>query len=200
MTRSVCVRLQWASAAVVAALLTARGTFAQQSAHTPASPPGAQAPAPTPSAAPSGTRVLGSGFDGPAQGAYGTTPYPYVPTPHASSPVPPRWWARYYAVPTPPTERNRPALIVGGIVVTTMGGAAVLGGVYLAAWRRLGTVKLDNDAAALALTLGGVAGIVGGVAMIVVGADEVPVGPGPAAALAPRVVLAPTRAGVAISF
>jgi hypothetical protein len=58
----------------------------------------------------------------------------------------------------------------------------------------------DPEIVAPALAIGGLTGMVGGIAMIVVGAERVPVGPDAAASVRPRVVLAPTRAGLAWRF
>jgi hypothetical protein len=94
--------------------------------------------------------------------------------------------------------------MAAGIVVTTVGGAVALSGAVLALANELPgdrPTAYDPETVAPALAIGGLSGVIGGIAMIVVGAERVPVGPAAAtASVRPRVLLAPTRAGVAWSF
>ena len=97
-------------------------------------------------------------------------------------------------------DRNSPGLMVAGIVLTAASGTAGVSGLLFASKGLFGSISDKEEAATAAVMIGGVVGAAAGILMILIGADEVPVGAGRVAALAPRIVLAPRRAGLAWSF
>jgi hypothetical protein len=207
---------------------------AQQPLPPPPAPPqgyapGTQAPPPGYGAPPQGYGAPPPGYGAPPQG-YGAPPqgygYPYYPYPY---PYP------YYGAPNaqpyslppapPPTERKSTGMMIGGILLTTVGIGAVLVGSGLIT---TATNKIDvycegpsgpsvceqrddktQAAAGWGLLVGGVVAIGAGVPLWIIGSKRVPVKtdstsptqsspPSPAASV--RLLVGPSSAAVHVRF
>jgi hypothetical protein len=91
--------------------------------------------------------------------------------------------------------------MAAGIVLTAASGTAWLSGLLVfAAGSLAGSISDNEETLAAVLMVGGAIGAATGVVMIVVGGERVPVRPGHTTSLAPRLLLAPTRVGLAFSF
>jgi hypothetical protein len=90
--------------------------------------------------------------------------------------------------------------MVAGIVLTAGSGAAGLTGLVFAYRGIWGSTTDEEETLTAVLMVGGVVGVAAGILMILIGAEQVPVGAGRAAALAPRIVLAPSGTALAWSF